>query len=85
MAHAMGYRSDAVLRLDYGFLIAGSTSSYRVSSVRSLIGSLEQLNQIVAELRFVGLPVDKKTSADFSFLPALAEPATARSMIKTAR
>jgi len=31
------------------------------------------------------LAADKKTPSDFSFLPALAEPATARSMIKTAR
>lgn len=31
------------------------------------------------------LPADNKTSANFSFLPFLAEPATARSKIKTAR
>jgi hypothetical protein len=34
---------------------------------------------------FAALPADNKTSANFSFLPFLAEPSTARSKIKTAR
>lgn len=34
---------------------------------------------------FATLPADGKTSANFSFLPGLAKPSTARSMIKTAR
>jgi hypothetical protein len=32
---------------------------------------------------FVKLPADKKTSANFSFLPGLAEPDTARDVIMT--
>ena len=34
---------------------------------------------------FATLPADNKTSANFSFLPSLAQPSTARSKIKTAR
>jgi hypothetical protein len=34
---------------------------------------------------FAKLPADKKTSANFSFLPGMARPSTARSQIKTAR
>jgi hypothetical protein len=34
---------------------------------------------------FAKLPADRKISANFSFLPGLANPATARSQIKTAR
>jgi hypothetical protein len=34
---------------------------------------------------FATLPADNKTSANFSFLPGLADPSTARSKIKTAR
>ena len=34
---------------------------------------------------FATLPADNKTSANFSFLPGLAQPTTARSLMKTAR